>query len=41
MGEFETRTSSPLSVWMPLGRRKKELNLEVRHEVVTKASSVN
>jgi hypothetical protein len=36
--DFETQLSSPTSVWMGLGRRKKELNLEVRHEVVTKAS---
>ena len=40
-GEFETGTSFPTSVWTPLGRPKKELNLEVRHEVVTKASFTN
>ena len=38
VGDIETGTSSPMSVWMALGGPKKELKLEVRHEVVTKAS---
>ena len=38
VGDIETGTSSSMSVWMTLGGRKKELKLEVRHEVVTKAS---
>jgi hypothetical protein len=41
MGDFETGTSFRTKVWTPLGCPKKELNLELRHEVVTKASFTN
>jgi hypothetical protein len=40
-GAFATGTYSPTKVWATLTGRKKELNLKVRHEVVTKASSAN